>query len=69
MSPAEYRDIYTKLNCKQKEMVDFNRSWCLDAVISLRKKQPIKPYFIFLSGSAGVGKSYVIRLVEEDIKK
>lgn len=50
-------------------MVDFNRKWCLNSVQALKMKETVKPYHVFLSGSAGVGKSYVIKLVEEDIKR
>jgi hypothetical protein len=45
------------LNTKQRQAVNFNRKWCKDAVIAMKKGETIKPYRVFLSGPGGVGKS------------
>ena len=39
------------------------------AVIALKQGKPIEPYRVFLSGTGGVGKSHVIRLVHSDTLK
>ena len=57
------------LNSKQREMVMYNRDWCKKAVAALRKKTRIEHYLVFLSGSGGVGKSHVIRLIQSDTMK
>lgn len=51
-----------------QQMVDYNRNWCLQAVKALKSNQTIKPYHKFLSGAGGVGKIFVLKLVEDDIK-
>ena len=42
----------------------YHRCWCKDAIICLKHGENVKPYQIFLSGPGGVGKSYVIKLVQ-----
>ena len=57
------------LNTKKRQAVNFHRKWCRDAVITMKKGEPIKPYRDFLSGPGGVGKSYVISLIHRDTVK
>ena len=45
------------LNKEQKEVVMYHRKWCKEAVLAMKQNQPVKPYFLFLSGPGGVGKS------------
>ena len=51
------------LNRQQQEAVLFHRKWCKDAIIALKKGNPMPQYMVFLSGPGGVGKSHVIKLV------
>lgn len=44
----------------------FHRNWCKKAVIALKEGRPIEPYWVFVSGSGGVGKSHCIRLIHSD---
>ena len=69
MTPSEYRSYFDTLNEKQKLVVSYNRKWCKDAVGALKSGKPVKPYYIFLSGCGGVGKSHVIRMISHDIVK
>ena len=66
MPPEEYREMFMKLNDKQKQAVIFNRRWCRNAVSSIRNGRQPEPYHIFLSGPGGVGKSHVIKLIHND---
>ena len=58
--PDKYRQLMRGLNIKQRQAVNFHRRWCKDTVVAMKKREPIKPYRVFLSGPGGVGKSYVI---------
>ena len=66
LSPDQYRTLMRGLNSKQRQIVNFHRRWCKNAVISLKTGRPVKPYRIFLSGPGGVGKSHVISLIHRD---
>ena len=48
------------LNTKQRQAVDFRRKGCKEAVITIKKGQPIKPYRVSLSGPGGIGKSSLV---------
>ena len=50
-------------------MVMFHRKWCKETVIALKQHKPVKPYHVFLSGSGGVGKSYVVKMLHTDTVK
>ena len=67
LAPDQYRAMVRGLNAKQKQVVAFHRRWCKDAVIAMRKGEPVKPYRVF--GPGGVGKSHVISLVHNDTVK
>ena len=69
LAPDQYRAMVRGLNPKQKQVVAFHRRWCKDAVIAMRKGDPVRPYRVFLSGPGGVGKSHVISLVHNDTIK
>ena len=66
ISLDEYRELMRGLNTKQRQIVNFHRRWCKDAVMAMKKGEAIKPYRVFLSGPGGVGKSYVISLIRRD---
>ena len=50
-------------------MVMYHRKWCKETVIVLKQHKPVKPYHVFLSGSGGVGKSYVVKMLHTDTVK
>ena len=50
-------------------MVMYHRKWCKKTVIALKQHKPVKPYHVFLSGSGGVGKSYVVKMLHTDTVK
>ena len=67
--PEHYRALVRRLNCKQRQMINFDRRWCKNVVISMKNGQPTCPYRVFLSGPGGVGKSHVISLIHYDTVK
>ena len=69
IQPSQYRELMRGLNAKQRQMVMFHRRWCKKAVLALKQGRPIEPYFVFLSGPGGVGKSHVIKLIHSDTLK
>ena len=69
ISLDEYHEFMRGLNTKQRQIVNFHRRWCKDAVMAMKKGEAIKPYRVFLSGPGGVCKSYVISLIRRDTVK
>ena len=69
LSPHEYNNCMRQLNTEQKTMVMYHRKWCKETVIALKQHKLIKPYHVFLSGSGGVGKSYVVKMLHMDTVK
>ena len=67
--PDEYRQLMRGLNTKQRQIVNYHRRWCKDAVIAMKKGEAIKPYRVFVSGLGRVCKSYVISLIRRDAIK
>lgn len=67
MSTEEYCCLMRDLNNEQRKAVTFNRLWLKKYIHSYNKDQPEPdPYFVFVSGAGGVGKSHVIRLIQTD---
>ena len=47
----------------------YHRKWCKETVIALKQHKLVKSYHVFLSGSGGVGKSYVVKMLHTDTVK
>lgn len=72
LSPDDYCNAMRELNEQQNNIVMFNRRWVKSFVFATNRRQlheMPKPYFVFLSGAGGVGKSHVIRLIRNDCIK
>ena len=69
LSPREYNKCMRQLNTEQKTMVMYHRKWCKETVIALKQHKLVKSYHVFLSGSGGVGKSYVVKMLHTDTVK
>ena len=67
--PEQYRQYIRDLNDEQRSIVMFHRDWCKKAVLALKQNKPVEPYYVFLSGPGGVGKSHVIKLIHSDTLK
>ena len=70
MSNEEYYGAVRNLTSKQLEAVMFNRRYLKRYISYINRglAEP-EPYFVFLSGCGGVGKSHVIRLIYTDCVK
>ena len=66
LTPTQYRDYFYGLNEQQKLAVQYHREWCQRSTHALKVKQPVEPYYIFLNGPGGVGKSHVIKMIQHD---
>ena len=69
LTRREYNKCMQQLNMEQKTIVMYHRKWCKETVIALKKHIPVKPYCVFLSGSGGVGKSFVVKMLHTDTVK
>ena len=69
LTTQEYNRHMQHLNEEQKLVVMYHRKWCKETVLALKKNEPTKPYYLFLSGPGGVGKSHVVKLIYTDTVK
>jgi hypothetical protein len=63
MTVQEYIPMMRSLNKQQLQVLKIHRKWCKDTIIALKRDLPNTVYRIFLSGTGGVGKSHIIKLV------
>ena len=66
ISAEEYCVMMRNLNKEQREIVIFNRIWMKECIVKMRLGKDYEGYKIFLSGSGGCGKSYVIKMIQRD---
>ena len=69
LTTQEYNRHMQHLNEEQKLVIMYHRKWCKKTVLALKKNEPTKPYYLFLSGPGGVGKSHVVKLIYTDTVK
>ena len=69
LNPKEYNYCMQQLNEEQRTIVMYHRKWCKETVFALKQNKPVKPYCLFLSGSGGVGKSFVVKMLHTDTVK
>ena len=64
MSNEEYCTRMRNLNDQQRQIVLTHIKWCKSLIQASKQGKPApKPYHLYISGSGGVGKSYVISLL------
>jgi hypothetical protein len=56
-------------NKRLRDIVMYNRRWCKNAVKAWKRNETVHPYRIFMSGPGGVGKTHVIKLIQNDMRK
>jgi hypothetical protein len=64
---TEYHSLVRSLNAKQRLLHDFICEWCHEVSISNTTMTKAKPFYIFLSGGGGVGKSHTINAVYQAV--
>jgi hypothetical protein len=69
ISPHRYRNLVRNLNTKQRQIIMHHRRWCKTNINNLRQGLPPTPFYTFLSGPGGVGKSHVIEIIHSDTIK
>ena len=69
LTTQKYNKYMQDLNQEQKTVVMYHRKWCKESLLALKQNKPIKPYYLFLSGPGGVGKSHVVKLIHTDTVK
>ncbi len=69
LTPQQYNQFFRMLNKEQKQIIMYHRRWCKEVVVCHKQGKPTKPYFLFLSGPGGVGKSFVIKMIHTDTVK
>ena len=61
----ELRKMIRQMNSQQYELLMYVRSWCLK---HLRNEHP-EPFYVHLTGSAGCGKSHLVRTIYQLVTK
>ena len=70
MSDNEYDALMKSLNAEQANFVQTVKQWCQDTANSVLTKQArLPPFYSFVSGPGGVGKSHVIKAVYETCRR
>ena len=65
-----FHDMCSKLNEGQQKLFNFIMKYAQELMLNKRNDLPDPdPFHIFLSGGAGVGKSYLVTLITEYLKK
>ena len=58
-----YYEMVRSLNEKQYELHSFIYAWCIEERLKDITKNDVEPFFTFLSGGEGVGKSHVVNTI------
>lgn len=70
MNDSDYDALLNSLNKEQSNIVKTVKQWCQDSVNSVLMNQVRPPpFYLFVSGPGGVGKSHVIKAVYETCRK
>ena len=65
----QFYEICTQLNKGQQHQFNFIMQYALHCKLAEKNNEsPPKPFQIFLSGGAGVGKSFLIKAISEYLK-
>ena len=70
MNESDYSELMNSLNAEQKEIVAEITQWCEEVVKrNVARESPPAPFYKFVSGPGGVGKSHVINAVYESCRR
>ena len=66
----QFCEIYSQLNERQQHLFNFLMQYALHCKLEEKNVElPHKPVQIFLSGGAGIGKSFLIKAITEYFKR
>jgi hypothetical protein len=63
ISQKIWLEMTCMLNDNQKKVHQFIVQWCIEMPMTYKTRQRPKPFHLFLSGGAGVGKSHQVRTI------
>ena len=66
MTRTEWYDLLLSLNTLQAQLHEYVVHWCTCMLLSHKCGKP-DPFYIFLTGGAGVGKSHVVRAIVQTV--
>ena len=65
-----YYEMCSQLNDLQADLLNYIMKFANECHLSERNDQPMpEPFHIFLSGGAGVGKSFLVNLITEYLRR
>jgi len=72
VSDAKLREMIRSLNSQQRHIFDYVNKWAKENIQSKNCNipvEPVKPLTLFITGGAGVGKSYLIDTMYQNVSK
>ena len=63
LSTTKYNAAVRSLNKQQREIHDYIFQWCRSMTLATSLEEKPKPFHLFLSGGAGVGKSHTVHAI------
>ena len=63
LSTTKYNTAVRSLNKQQREIHDYIFQWCRAMTLATSVEEKPKPFHLFLSGGAGVGKSHTVHAI------
>ena len=68
MSGADWQGMILSLNSRQYEVHQYIVDWCTSLLLSHKSPRP-DPFYLFLTGGAGVGKSHLVRTIVQTVSR
>ena len=68
MSGADWQEMILSLNSRQYEVHQYIVDWCTRLLLSHKSPRP-DPFYLFLTGGAGVGKSHLVRTIVQTVSR
>ena len=66
----QFYDLCSQLNEGQQHIFNFIMKYAMECHLAENNNKPLpEPFYIFLSGSAGVGKSFLVNVITEYLKR